>query len=633
MVSAIARSVRFKVMAVILATTLAALAVSAVALITYEARTYRATALTDAQTQADIIGRTVAVALAFDDPESGKATLALLESRRGIDSAAIYDARGRLFATYVRGNGELQFPALTARPGARVSGDSLQLFHPVVENGELLGTVYLQASFDLVARLQDSMLILGTVMLISLAAAAVVSLRLQRSVTAPVLAVTAVARKVIEERDFTLRARKTTDDEIGLLVDSFNAMLAEIGQRTEAVETTNRQLREETEERRAAEAALREADRRKDEFLAMLAHELRNPLAPMVNALSLLKLDPAGNEAVRQRAEDIIRRQLSHMVRLVDDLLDVSRITTDKLTVHQEPVELGPIVHSAIDTVQPVIEAQEHELTVELPPSPVHLRADAVRLSQVLSNLLNNAARYTPQGGRIALRAGIDGDRIRIEVADDGVGISAEMLPTIFQMFTQGDGSVSAERQQSGLGVGLALSKRLIELHGGTIEAHSTGLGCGSTFVIDLPLLEAPVSAGFKGRALEAGSLTRPNRILLVDDNVDFASSLAMLLRELGHEVYVAHDAAQAIDLAREVRLDVAFLDLGLPDVSGYDLARRLHEMPESSHVVLIALSGWGQAPDVQRSREAGFARHLVKPVEIGTIKKTLEAVAPVAQT
>ncbi|HEU4618569.1 MAG TPA: ATP-binding protein [Gammaproteobacteria bacterium] len=625
MFASINRSVRYKIVAVILATTLAALLVSTVALLTYEARSFRQFLISDATTQADIIATTSVPALEFNDPEAAAANLSLLDTRASVIAAAIYTSDGTLFAKYVRKGRKVDFPSLIPAPGTQIVGDTLRLFHPIIHDEQLIGTVFLLATNDLPGRLRGYVLILATVMLGSLLIAAVISFRLQRGISAPVLAVSAVARKVIEDRDFTLRAQKTTDDEIGVLVDSFNAMLSEVGQTTEALKATNRRLQKETEERRAAEGALRLADRRKDEFLATLAHELRNPLAPMVNALSMLHADdPTGS--TRRRAEEILGRQLKHLVRLVDDLLDVSRITRGKLALNLKPVELHAIVASAVDTVAPIIESRRHELAVELPDEPIYLHADALRLSQVLSNLLNNSAKYTEPGGHVRLGAKPHDDRVEITVADDGIGIPPETLPTIFQMFTQGDGSM--ERAQGGLGVGLALSKRLIELHGGTIHARSEGPGKGATFVLRIPTIPAPVEAeepeSLAGPAKRAHAL----RILLVDDNVDFVTSLALLLEESGHEVRVAHDAAAALQAAAELHPEIAFLDLGLPGVSGYELAARLRESPAGADTVLVALSGWGQPQDRVRSKKAGFVRHLVKPVEFHQLLAVLETLA-----
>ncbi|HEX5419579.1 MAG TPA: histidine kinase dimerization/phospho-acceptor domain-containing protein, partial [Gammaproteobacteria bacterium] len=354
MFTSIRRSVRYKIMAVILATTLAALLVSMIALVTYEARSYRQFLVSDARTQADILARTSLPALQFNDPDSAAANLSLLDNRTNVIAAAIYTAKGSIFAKYIRRGYDIKLPPVHA-PATAISGNQLQLFQPIVDNDRLIGTVYLLATYDLAGRLQGYLVILGVVMMLSLGVAFVISLQLQHSISGPVLAVSAAARKVIENRDFTLRAEKSTDDEIGVLVDSFNSMLSEVGQTTEALEATNRRLQKETDERRAAEGALRLADKRKDEFLATLAHELRNPLAPMVNALSMLSAKDSSGPDTEQRAHGIIGRQLTHLVRLVDDLLDVSRITRGKLAVNAQTIELASVVTNAIDTVRPII--------------------------------------------------------------------------------------------------------------------------------------------------------------------------------------------------------------------------------------------------------------------------------------
>jgi signal transduction histidine kinase/ActR/RegA family two-component response regulator len=601
-----------------LATTLVALLVSTATLLTYEIETYRGFLVGDVNTQADILARVNAPALAFDDPETARNNLDLLSNRSGIRAAAIYTASGRLFATYSRTPGAV-FPPL-GQPGVHIDGRTLTLFHPIVQNDDVLGSVYLQASYDLADRLRDYLVILGSVLLMSLLLALVISVALANNVTGPVRAITDVARQVIERRDFNLRARRTTQDEIGVLVDAFNTMLAEVGQRAADLETSNRALQQETEERRLAETALRTADQRKDEFLATLAHELRNPLAPMVNAVSLMSA-PNTDSSVVKRAQTIIERQLSQMVRLVDDLLDVSRITSGKLTIRKEPVQLGDVVQSAVDTARPLLDDRRHTLTVRLPAEPIYLQADSVRLSQVFSNLLNNAARYSEPGRHISLGAEVDGTIVRVRIDDQGIGIAPGTLRSIFDMFTQGDSA--SERSFSGLGVGLALAKRLIELHGGTIEAESEGVGKGSSFVVALPVMVA-LTAQRPIHAAAPATARRTYRILLVDDNVDFATSLALLLQSSGHDVAVAHDAEQALGVAREVRPEVCFLDLGLPRVSGYELAGMLKGEPAAAEAMLVALSGWGQARDRQRSREAGFELHLVKPVELQNIEAVL---------
>jgi CheY-like chemotaxis protein len=310
------------------------------------------------------------------------------------------------------------------------------------------------------------------------------------------------------------------------------------------------------------------------------------------------------------------------MVRLVDDLLDVARITTGKLTVRRESIELAPIVRSAVETVRPLIDARKHELTVSLPEQPIYLHGDATRLGQVFSNLLNNAAKYTEDGGRIAFSASAAAGWLTVQVTDNGIGIAPETLPRIFEMFAQVDQSI--ERKQAGLGVGLTLARRLIELHEGTLEVSSPGLGKGSTFSVRLPIAARAGEHRSKGNGATAPEGVKPFRILIVDDNADFATSLSILLQSLGHEVRVAHDARAGLDVAREFTPHFAFLDIGLPEINGYQLAGQLRASPATQGTTLVAVSGWGQLKDRVRSQEAGFALHLVKPIELEQIRTVL---------
>jgi two-component system, sensor histidine kinase len=624
MTRGITGSVQRKVMVIILITTFAALLVSVIALLSYEVRAYRDFLINDLTTQADILAVNSAPALAFNDPEAADANLALLANRTGIVAGAIYTIDGELFASYQQAGSDMQFPVSVQLRDPEVEGDDMKLFHPVRQNNEVLGTVFLQADYELGDRIGDYLLILGAVMAISLLVAALLSLWLQGSVTGPILAVTNVAHKIVRERDFKLRAPRTTDDEIGTLVDAFNAMLAEVGQRQQDLEDSNLKLKQESDERRNAETALRLADRRKDEFLATLAHELRNPLAPMVNALALLEAPDTPPDTGRH-ARAIIDRQLSHMIRLVEDLLDVSRISRGKLTIRKELVDLGGVLRSAVDTVRPLLAAKDQSLSIRLPEEAVHLQADPVRLSQVFSNLLNNATKYTAPGGRVSLAAVVEDGTARVTISDSGRGISADTLPVMFEMFVQ-DTNTDL-RGQPGLGVGLALAKRLIELHGGSIEASSEGRGKGSTFIVCMPVEAAPAAVP-EVEVSPASTDYARYRILLVDDNVDFATSLSVLLSRLGHAVEVTHDAPEALAVAGGFRPDFAFLDIGLPSMDGYELARRLSKRL-SSDVILVAISGWGQQEDRRRAREAGFEWYLVKPVDLGSIRSILECQAP----
>jgi signal transduction histidine kinase/ActR/RegA family two-component response regulator len=380
-------------------------------------------------------------------------------------------------------------------------------------------------------------------------------------------------------------------------------------------------------------ATLKEADRRKDEFLAMLAHELRNPLAPIRNAVQIFRAHGLPVPEL-QWATEVIDRQVHQMTRLVDDLLDVSRITRGKIDLRKELVNLGTIVNGAVEASRPFIEKWGHELTVTIPPQPIRLEADPTRLAQVLMNLLNNAAKYTDQGGRIWLTAELEPPRssrspgggrgaVLIRVRDNGIGIPAEMQPRIFDLFTQVDRSV--ERSEGGLGIGLTLVQRLVELHGGSVEAHSDGPGQGSEFIVRLPVAAEVQGAGPQGAAGGTESMvSAARRILVVDDNRDAADSLGLLLRLMGNEVRTAHDGLEAVGAAAAFRPDVVLLDIGLPKLSGYEVARRIREQEGGKDKLLVALTGWGQDEDRRRSREAGFDHHMTKPVEFDALQKLL---------
>jgi PAS domain S-box-containing protein len=382
----------------------------------------------------------------------------------------------------------------------------------------------------------------------------------------------------------------------------------------------------EVTETHSAMEALREADRRKDEFLATLAHELRNPLAPIRNALGVLKLKGSGTPEV-QWARDVIDRQMQQMTRLIDDLLDTSRIGTGKIELQRQRIELADVVHGAVEASRPLIAQHGHELSVELPREPVYLHGDLVRLSQVFCNLLNNAARYTPHGGRIDVSATLKASAVLVSVRDTGIGIPRDMLPKVFDMFTQVDRSL--ERSRGGLGIGLTLVKQLVELHGGRVEAHSAGLGQGSEFVVRLPVLADVGRSAVAPRSPAPVAAAGGRRVLVVDDNEDAAESLAILLRMMGLECVTAHDGLEGLRLAREQRPDVVLLDIGLPGMNGYDAAMAIRAEPWGQSATLVALTGWGQSEDRRRSREAGFDVHLVKPVAPEQIVEVLEKFRP----
>jgi PAS domain S-box-containing protein len=377
-------------------------------------------------------------------------------------------------------------------------------------------------------------------------------------------------------------------------------------------------------ERIQAEEDLRDAHRRKDEFLAMLAHELRNPLAPISSAAQLLnRLQP--DNARLQHATDIVVRQVEHITGLVDDLIDVSRVTRGLISTEKEPCDIAVIVKQALEQVRPVIGARRHRLTVSLPAPAAFIRADPKRLVQVVANLLSNAAKYTLEGGNIALAAGVADGMVRVTVSDDGIGIGAALLPRVFDLFTQGERS--SDRAQGGLGVGLAVVKSLVELHGGRVEAASGGAGMGSTFTLVLPLLHRGAAGGAAGEAIVAPDQPPASlRLLVVDDNDDAAMMLSMLLESSGYDVASENSARAGLARALAERPDVCLLDIGLPEMDGYELARHLRAAPALAHTTLIAVTGYGQHEDRQKAFAAGFDHHLVKPVDTFELTALLRA-------
>lgn len=379
-------------------------------------------------------------------------------------------------------------------------------------------------------------------------------------------------------------------------------------------------------EGKRAEAALRDADRKKDEFLAILAHELRSPLAPIRNALQVLN-DTSPPHPNQQWAWNVLDRQVQMMARLVDDLYDVSRVSRDKLALRKERIELAAVLEAAMETSYPLIETAGHEFTVNLPPEPIQIDADPVRLTQVFVNLLGNAAKYVETGGRICLSAERQGDDVVVSIEDDGIGIAAEMLPHVFEIFSQERSA--AVRSQVGLGVGLSLVKGLVELHGGKIEARSDGPGRGSEFIVRLPVArEMPVERPAAPRGDRTKEPGKKCRILVADDCRDSTDTFAMLLRARGYEVGTAYDGEQTMEAARALRPDVLVLDIGMPELNGYEICRRIREQPWGEGVFLVALTGWGQGEDRRRAKEAGFDHHMVKPMDLAELMQILASLS-----
>jgi len=383
------------------------------------------------------------------------------------------------------------------------------------------------------------------------------------------------------------------------------------------------QIREHLAERERAEESLRVSDQRKDEFLATLGHELRNPLAPLLSGMQLLRLGGL-DETRLLRIMTIMERQVSHLVRLVDDLLEVSRITRGLMDLRHDRLDLVAVLRAAVDTCRPVLEAASHKLDIDLPDVPIPVSGDAVRLTQVFVNLLSNAAKYTNEGGQIRVRAARAGERVVVSVKDNGIGIPAAHLRTVFDMFMQVDRS--SRRAQGGLGIGLTLVRTLIEMHGGRVEARSGGADKGSEFLVELPMLKDSVDHS------EAPSALRRlpgRRILVVDDNRDAAETLGTLLGALGATVEVAHSGQSALETLERFDPDTMLLDIGMPEMDGYEVARKIRSRPERAHTLLIALTGWGQEQDFQQTRRAGFDHHLVKPPDMDKLREILLRPSP----
>ncbi len=412
----------------------------------------------------------------------------------------------------------------------------------------------------------------------------------------------------------------------------------DISERKKAQEERERLIREQAA-RKEAEAAhdrmaavarendrlyqeLRQVDRHKDEFLAMLAHELRNPLAPIRNSLHLIRLSPNPLPPELQENWAIIDRQVNYLVRLVDDLLDVSRISQGKIQLQMENLDLATVVDRALESSRPLIHAREHTINVSVAKEPLAIEADPVRLVQVLANLLNNAAKYTPEKGRIDLSVEREGDQAVVKVRDTGVGISPEILPRLFDLFTQSKRSL--DRSEGGLGIGLTLVRHITEMHGGTVEASSAGPGLGSSFTLRLPIASNSSPRAPKAVLPALTKALRAVRVLVVDDNQDSVATLSRLLHVMGNQAMTAHDGARALELAAKFRPDVILLDIGLPGMDGYEVARRIRSLPGLESTVLVALTGYGSTEDRQHSENAGFHAHLVKPVDLDELGEIL---------
>jgi two-component system, sensor histidine kinase len=633
------KSVRGKMMRIVVLTTAIALLAAGIGMLTHDLSVYRDSWVADLDTQASILATSTAAALVAGDRSVADRNVAALQVRPTVRVAALYAASGKLYASFVR-EGEtappLQLQAVTR--AARVSGGSVELVQPVMENGRQLGTILLRARHDIGARALAYLGIFSLVTLMSMLVALLLSTRLQKVITEPLDSMANVAREVVTRRDYSLRAHSTSDDEIGFVVEAFNSMLDEVQARARALEQSNAALTSEVQIRQTAEvalaransrlestmAALREADRKKDEFLATLAHELRNPLAPVIHAVKLME-SAAVDEAQRQWGREVIARQVQRMALLLDDLLDVSRITRGRLELRKDYVDLQSLVNSAVETARPLIDAKNHTLTQDLPADPVMLEVDPLRLSQALSNLLTNAAKYTDAQGRIRLTAVQDAEGLAIRVTDNGIGIESAVIKGLFEMFSQIDSAI--DRAEGGLGIGLALVKGLVALHGGTVQATSPGLGQGSEFTIRLPrsvVVERRATGSHKPSPV---AVVGPRgKVVVADDNRDAADSLKLLLELSGYDTFVAYDGQQALDVGARERPSAFILDVGMPDMTGYEVARRIRQQAWGRSALLVAVTGWGQDDDKERAKAAGFDHHFTKPVNPEAVEQVLVA-------
>jgi PAS domain S-box-containing protein len=866
-------SVRGKLMRVVLLTTAIALTVTGIAMLTHELTVYRQSWAIDLSNESAILALSTAPALAFDDQVVAQRNVSALQARPRVKTAAIYDAGGALYASFVREGEPPAPPRVPLITGTRLSGDQLEIAQPVVRSGEALGTIYLKARYDVLGRVATYLEIFAVVMLLSLAVSYAFSRGLQQVITEPLEAMTSVARNIVNRRDYSLRAKKTTDDEIGVVVTAFNSMMDEVEARTRSLQdeiavretaeaalsvatarlestmaaaeigswvwdvvlnqfTADRNLaalyglkdeaelngdptrhrqrihaedlpgvraaedaamnsgvlastefrvmlpdgterwmarrgkvqRDEggramfisgvliditaqkvaeqalrsseklyraigesidygvwlcdsqgwnlyasesflkligmTQEQfsrlgwgsllhpdeaaatvaawlecartggvwyrehrmrgidgqyhpilaqgvpirgergeitgwaginldisrlKRTEEALRDADRRKDEFLATLAHELRNPLAPIRHAVKLLEA-PTADAQQQAFARDIIGRQVLRMALLLDDLLDVSRITRGRLDLRREVVDLRSIVDAAVETARPLIESKQQQLAIGLPSEPLKMSVDPLRLSQSLSNLLTNATKYTDPEGQIALNVTLTAGELAMTVKDTGIGLEPRTIPALFEMFSQVDSAI--DRAEGGLGIGLALVKGLVGLHGGTVEGKSAGVGQGSEFTIRLPRTVV-VEQHAAAQPVQLAQSARPGtaaRILVADDNRDAADSMALILEIGGFNVTVAHSGTEALEKARNSMPDAMILDIGMPDMTGYEVARRVRAESWGEHVFMLAITGWGQEEDKERAIAAGFDQHMTKPVDVDTVEQKLRA-------
>jgi PAS domain S-box-containing protein len=741
-------SIKQKLVVITMVTVAASLILAGIGFVITDSVLFRAGMRRDLSALASIVADNSTAALSFNDPGVAADTLEALKARPHMVAACIYRIDGSKFAAYSRDGGDSRCDPPAEAEQSRFTSNELILSHPILLKGERVGSLVMHYDLGEASdRTGSYATIVLLILLGSSLAAFLISSRLRDMITTPLYSLARAAASVSQTGDYGVRVKKQTRDEIGILVDAFNDMLARVQSRDldlenardslqttltsigDAVISTDRKgyivfsnpaaqsllrlpeqamigkhidqvfrtmdensrerlvspiqrvltdddeknsgehtilvaedgtefpiddsasairnahgditgivlvfrdirnrratqklLENQAEELRQRAQLLKETDERKDQFLAMLAHELRNPLAPIRNAVEVLKQVGPANQN-QQWAADVIERQTRHLTRLVDDLLDVSRITRGKVSLKREVLELATIVNSAVEMSRPLLDAKKHRLEISLPSRPVRVHGDLTRLAQVLGNILNNAAKFTDAGGVIRLEATLENEDAVIRVVDNGIGIPAQLLPHVFDLFAQADRSL--DRSQGGLGVGLTLVRALVELHGGRVEAKSAGISQGSEFVVRLPAMASAPEQISANPQPAPGSQRR--RILVLEDNPDSAEMLRFLLELEGHDVRVALDGAQGLAIGNEFLPQIVLCDIGLPGMNGYQVATQFRTQAQFHQTRLVAVSGYGQEEDRIRSKQAGFDFHLTKPVEPDVLRALISSFA-----
>jgi signal transduction histidine kinase len=616
--------IRRKLALIAMVTTGGALLLAGAALVYFDLARFRSEMTSDLTTLADIVAENSTAALTFHYQADAGDILRALRLQDSIIAAALYDAHGRLFASYAPQSGTI-FPPRPGPDGARLEPDGVVVFRPVMQGEERIGSVYLRSGLDeLLARIRAQAVSVGTVFLAAGILALLLSSGLQRLVSRPLLNLARTARAVSERRDYSLRAEKLGDDELGRLVDAFNDMLGQIQDR----DTELRRAKDERERLLALEQRARrqaeEANRLKDEFLATLSHELRTPLNAILGWVQVLRTGKL-DEAAAAKALETIERNARAQAQLIGDLLDVSRIITGKLRLDFKPVELHRVIDAALESVQPAADAKGIRLAVNLGALAFPVLGDSDRLQQVVWNLLSNGIKFTPRGGRVEVLLRESAGNAVIQVSDSGIGIRPDFLPFVFDRFRQAEGSIT--RSHTGLGLGLSIVRHMVELHGGTVAVDSAGEGQGSTFTVQLPM-RAELTEGlpFVDRRRGAGSspvaslpdLLKDLRVLVVEDEKDTRDLLEMALRQCGAEVSAYGSVPEALAAFDRLPPDVVVSDIGIPEEDGYSLIQKIRSRDPGSGgmVPAAALTAYARTEDRLRALEAGFQKHLAKPLD-----------------